>query len=197
MAHEALTKKPRMKLSNLTARLPIFQDDSIPKPTGTAQDDSQKSPDYEEKPTAEFRANPAEIYLDGQGQGDYCHTNYLNGQVRFGHFYPRLYKYCIVVVLLLGSWDISQNFRPISPLNAALPGSPARQPCPAALPGSLARQPCRNITTLITGRSLGRQNCKLYYGRRPPPEMQHCILLPARPAVLFQAFPAINKTLRF
>jgi hypothetical protein len=54
----------------------------------------------------------------------------------------------------------------------ALPGSLARQPCPAALPGSLARQPCpaaqpKNITSLITGRSLGQQNCKLFYGRRP------------------------------
>jgi hypothetical protein len=54
---------------------------------------------------------------------------------------------------------------------AALPCSFARQSYPAALPGSLSRpgsldrQPFRNIASLITG--IGRQNCKLFNGRRP------------------------------
>jgi hypothetical protein len=75
-AHEALTKKPRMKLSNLTVRLPFILDDSIPKETGIAQDESRRSNDDEEK-TTEFKANPAVIYLDGQGEYE---TNYLDGK---------------------------------------------------------------------------------------------------------------------
>jgi hypothetical protein len=40
-------------------------------------------------------------------------------------------------------------------LQASLPGSLARQPCPAALPGSLARQPC----PAALPSSLARQPC--------------------------------------
>jgi hypothetical protein len=58
------------------------------------------------------------------------------------------------------------------PCPAVLPGSLVRQPCPAALPGSIALQTCpadlpgsiAEMLSLITGRSLGRQNCKLFYG---------------------------------
>jgi hypothetical protein len=106
------------------------------------------------------------------------------------------------------SCDITQNTASLSNFTMlsayctlALPSSLARQPCPAALPGSLARkpcpaasiawQPCRNITRLITGlrvasRSFVRQNCKLFYGRRPSSSVAY-FYLPA----LVQVFPAI------
>jgi hypothetical protein len=59
----------------------------------------------------------------------------------------------------------------ILPLHVSLPGGLcpaafARQPCPAALPGGLARQPCP-IALQKYYNFKNRQNCKLYYGRRP------------------------------
>jgi hypothetical protein len=81
---------------------------------------------------------------------------------------------------------------------AAFFGSLARQPCSAALLGSLARQPCSAALFGSLAEILqvyyrrGRQNCKLFYGRRPACIIT-CFYRP-KAGNLVQAFPAINKT---
>jgi hypothetical protein len=114
-------------------------------------------------------------------------------------------KFCFVVVVvlvlvtllrILHYCPISPCFQHIAPLHclAALPDSLARQPCPEALPGSIdclaALQKYYKVNNRpsrrVASRSFVRQNCKLFYGRRPSSSVAY-FYLPA----LVQVFPAI------
>jgi hypothetical protein len=80
---------------------------------------------------------------------------------RVGTYVQRGSKFCLLVlVTTLSSQNTAfyTNFTMLS-------GAQLIATLHAALPGSLARQPCINITSSITGPSLGRQNWKLFYGR--------------------------------
>jgi hypothetical protein len=128
-----------------------------------------------------------------------CPRNVSNFFTSVGTYVQRGYKFCFVVVLavslikILHYCPISPCFQHIAACHAPLPCNLARQPCPAALPGSLARQPCPAALPKYY-KFINRQNCKLFYERRPPCSIAY-FYRPKADSLVYD-FSAINKTLR-